>query len=151
MGVSARQKAFVACFCYALPAFDKEANDFTEAAGTAGWYLYDLDKARILEDMSEIVGSIHADRDTPRQCNTEEPTLLELRARVESIKNNYLKRINAPVGVKPTLKCWMELNEGRHTRLITALHWKISAPFLRWWAICAMRWTGRLRAMILKR
>ncbi len=28
------------------------------------------------------------------------------------IKNTYLKRVDAPVGVKPTLKCWMELNEG---------------------------------------
>ena len=28
------------------------------------------------------------------------------------IKNTYLKRVDAPVGVKPALKCWMELNEG---------------------------------------
>ena len=28
------------------------------------------------------------------------------------IKNTYLKRVDAPVGVKPSLKCWMELNEG---------------------------------------
>lgn len=25
-------------------------------------------------------------------------------------KNSYLKRVDAPVGVKPSLKCWMELN-----------------------------------------
>jgi hypothetical protein len=36
-----------------------------------------------------------------------------MRANVEKhIKNSYLKRVDAPVGVKPTLKCWMELNEG---------------------------------------
>ena len=100
-------------FCYALPAFDKEASDFTEAAGTAGWYLYDLEQARIFEEPAEIVTSIRAQQDTPRHCTTDEPTLLEIRAKIEKhIKNTYLKRINAPVGVKPTLKCWMELNEG---------------------------------------
>jgi len=26
--------------------------------------------------------------------------------------NTYLKRVDAPVGVKPALRCWMELNEG---------------------------------------
>jgi hypothetical protein len=26
------------------------------------------------------------------------------------IKNTYLKQVQAPVGVKPVLKCWMELN-----------------------------------------
>ena len=26
------------------------------------------------------------------------------------IKNAYLKRVQAPVGVKPTLSAWMELN-----------------------------------------
>jgi len=26
------------------------------------------------------------------------------------IKNTYLKQMQAPVGVKPSLKCWMELN-----------------------------------------
>ena len=32
-------------FCYALPALDKEAGEFTEDAGfTTRWYLYDLDR-----------------------------------------------------------------------------------------------------------
>ena len=26
------------------------------------------------------------------------------------IKNTYLKQVQAPIGVKPVLKCWMELN-----------------------------------------
>ena len=51
--------------------------------------------------------------DTPRKCTAEEKTLVDLRAKVEKhIKNTYLKRVDAPVGVKPKLKCWMELNEG---------------------------------------
>jgi hypothetical protein len=36
---------------------------------------------------------------------------IECRARVEKhIKNTYLKRVDAPVGVNPALRCWMEVN-----------------------------------------
>ena len=31
-------------FCYALPALDKETGEFSEAAGTTRWYLYDMDE-----------------------------------------------------------------------------------------------------------
>ena len=100
-------------FCYALPALDKDGGEFTEEAGTTRWYLCDLDRDAILEEPGEIVASIRSKPDTLRQCTTEEKTLVDLRAKVEKyIKNTYLKRIDAPVGVKPALKCWMELNEG---------------------------------------
>jgi len=99
-------------FCYALPALDREAGEFTEAAGTTRWYLYDLDRGAILEEPADIIGSIRSKPDTPRRCTTEEKTLVDLRAKIEKhIKNTYLKRVDAPVGVKPALKCWMELNE----------------------------------------
>ena len=100
-------------FCYALPALDKEAGEFTEVAGTTRWYLYDLERNAILEEPGEIVDSIRSKLDTPRHCTAEQKALVEIRANVEKhIKNSYLKRVDAPVGVKPTLKCWMELNEG---------------------------------------
>jgi hypothetical protein len=100
-------------FCYSLPALDLQLNEFTEAAGTARWYLYDLERETILEEPGAIVFSIRSKPDTPRKCVTEEKTLIEIRTKIEKhIKNNYLKRIDAPVGVKPSLKCWMELNEG---------------------------------------
>lgn len=99
--------------CYALPALDKEAGEFTEEAGTTRWYLYDLDRDAILEEPGEIVASIRAKPETPRICTTQEKTLIDVRARIEKhIKNTYLKRVDAPVGVRPSLKCWMELNEG---------------------------------------
>ena len=100
-------------FCYALPALDKEKNEFSEEAGTTRWYLYDLDRETILEEPGEIVASIRSKPRTPRRCITEEKTLLDIRKRVKKhIKNSYLKRVDAPVGVKPRLHCWMELNEG---------------------------------------
>ena len=100
-------------FCYALPALDREAGKFTEEAGVTRWYLFDLDQGAILEEPGEILVSIRSRPNTPRKCTTEEKTLIEVRAKVERhIKNTYLKRIDAPVGVKPSLKCWMELNDG---------------------------------------
>ena len=67
----------------------------------------------ILEEPGEIVASNRSKPKTPRKCITEEVTLIEIRAKIERhIKNTYLKRVDAPVGVKPSLKCWMELNEG---------------------------------------
>jgi hypothetical protein len=100
-------------FCYALPALDKEAGEFTEEAGTTRWYLYDLVRDAILEEPGEIVASIRSKPETPRKCTTEEKTLIDLRGKIEKhIKNSYLKRVDAPVGVKPALRCWMELNEG---------------------------------------
>ena len=57
--------------------------------------------------------SIRSKPETSRRCTTEEQTLLDIRKRIEKhIKNSYLKRVDAPVGVKPRLRCWMELNEG---------------------------------------
>ena len=100
-------------FCYALPALDREAGKFSEEAGTTRWYLYDLEREAILEEPAEIVTSIRSKPNTPRQCTSEEKTPLDHRRKVEKhIKNTYLKRVDAPVGVKPALKCWMELNEG---------------------------------------
>lgn len=100
-------------FCYALPALDMEKNEFTEEAGTTRWYLYDLGRKAILEEPGQIVANIRSKAEAPRRCTFEEKTLVDIRKEVEKhIKNSYLKRVDAPVGVKPRLSCWMELNEG---------------------------------------
>ncbi|MDI4235559.1 helicase-related protein [Bradyrhizobium sp. Arg237L] len=102
-----------AFFCYSLPALDKETGEFSHEAGTTRWYLYDLDRNTILEEPGEIVASIRSEPDTPRHCKMAEGALVDLRGKIERhIKNTYLKRVDAPVGIKPALKCWMEINEG---------------------------------------
>ena len=59
------------------------------------------------------VESIRSMPDTPRVCATEERELLKIRDVVQKhIKDTYLKRVDAPVGVSPRLQCWMELNDG---------------------------------------
>jgi superfamily II DNA or RNA helicase len=100
-------------FCFALPALDKELNEFTEEAGTTRWYFYDADRKLILEEPSEIVDSVRSTPKTPRVCIAQEVDLLAIREGVlKHIKDTYLKRVDAPVGVHPRLRCWMELAEG---------------------------------------
>jgi hypothetical protein len=101
-------------FCYALPALDKEKGEFTEEAGITRWYLYDAERDAILEEASEIIETIRSKRDTARVCTNAPASLLTMRdAVVKHIKNTYLKRVDAPVGVTPRLRCWMELNDGQ--------------------------------------
>lgn len=99
-------------FCYALPALDKQVGEFTDESGTTRWYFYDINRDQIIDEPGEIVDSIRSEPKTLRVCNLDESTLLDVRTKVEKhIKNTYLKRVDAPVGVKPALRCWMELND----------------------------------------
>jgi superfamily II DNA or RNA helicase len=97
--------------CYRLPALDVATQEFTEAAGTARWYYVELDSDDVLEDPGRIADSIRSEPATPRHCSLDEAILLDLRAKVRKhIKNTYLKRIDAPVGIEPRLVAWMEVN-----------------------------------------
>lgn len=105
-------------FCYALPGpeaakdQDKpEPEQWTDEAGFTRWYLYDIEKASIIEDDTKIVQLIRSKPDTPRHLTLPEKNLSEIRAIVEKhIKNSYFKKVQAPVGVKAALKAWMELS-----------------------------------------
>ena len=115
--------------CYALPAEDRtqgsagvspanaagvppgDASAWTTEAGKAGWYMYDITTGKILEQPEEIVAFIRSTPETPRRVSMAQPDLHTVRLIVEKhIKNTYLKQVQAPVGVKPELKCWMELS-----------------------------------------
>lgn len=98
-------------FCYARPAKTPGTDEWSIKAGDARWYLYDVATKAILEDPYEIVRHIRSAPDTPRACRMEKACLVEIRKAVDyHIKNTYLKRVIAPQGVKPILKCWMELS-----------------------------------------
>jgi hypothetical protein len=91
---------------------EKQKNDFwTEEAGRSAWYLYDLATENILDDPARIVELIRCKPDTPRHCTIDQPTLGDIRGKIEKhIKNTYLKSVQAPIGVAPVLKAWMELS-----------------------------------------
>ncbi len=95
----------------AEPAARQGLLPWTEAAGRTAWYLYDLATGQIVEEPAKIVELIRCRPDTPRHCTTAKETLSEVRAKVERhIKSTYLKSVQAPLGVKPALKAWMELS-----------------------------------------
>lgn len=98
-------------FCYVLPAEDPATHEWTEAAGRAAWYLYDFGASRILDQPEEIHAFIRCQPDTPRRVELTTEALRTVRLKIEAhIKNTHLKQMQAPVGVKPILKCWMELS-----------------------------------------
>ncbi|MEW6126919.1 MAG: helicase-related protein [Acidobacteriota bacterium] len=101
-------------FCYRLPVQlsekDEDAAAWSTAEGKTAWYLYDLQSEQIEDEPSVIVNLIRCTPDTPRQRALTDDTLAEIRAKVEKyVKNSYLKKVQAPVGIKPVLKAWMEI------------------------------------------
>ena len=98
-------------FCYRLPSWDVVSDDFSFVGGPCQWYLYETDTGKILEDVSEIIISIKCESEEPRKCINEQETLIEIRNKIKKyIKNTYLKKVEAPVGVDPKLLAWMEIN-----------------------------------------
>ena len=103
-------------FCYGLPGRNAAAEDDEKTAwsmetGLVQWYLYDLDAEKIIEDASEIVEFVRCTPEEPRRCTMEQRTLSEIRADVDKhIKNTYLKKVQAPIGVSQKLIAWMEMN-----------------------------------------
>lgn len=98
-------------FCYHLPAKNQETGEWDGASGRTQWYLVDVLGEKFSEDPAEIDRLIRSTPDTPRRRVLGDAALTALRKKVENhIKNTYLKSVNAPAGVKPVLKAWMELN-----------------------------------------
>ena len=104
-------------FCYVLPAPERlEPGDegepvWTEEAGVTRWYVYDLATEAISEEPADIVQLIRSTPETPRVQKVELDTLSAIRREIEKhIRNGYLKQVQAPAGVKPVLKAWMELS-----------------------------------------
>lgn len=97
-------------FCYARPAKEVDSDEWTIAAGDVRWYLYDLASEKIIEDPYEIADHIRATPETPRICRMESDDLVDIRKKLDKhVKNTYLRKVQAPVGVKPMLRAWMEL------------------------------------------
>lgn len=105
-------------FCYRIPRPDNTLIDaasgqprWSDAAGLTVWVCYDLVRDKSLTDIGAIAGLIRSTPDTPRRVKLERAKLTELRKKLEKqLVADYLKPLQAPLGVAPVLKCWMELN-----------------------------------------
>ncbi len=98
-------------FCYRLPGKNAETGEWTEDASITRWYLYDLETDDIMDTETEIVEYIRCEKDTPRRKTIPKETLKEIREKMDKhIKNTYLKKVQAPIGIQQELKAWMELS-----------------------------------------
>ncbi|WP_448327787.1 helicase-related protein [Sulfitobacter sp. M13] len=104
-------------FCFSRPAYDPDASSregtdvWTADAGDTKWYLYDLEGEKILDDAAKIIEFVQCEPDTSRRVRLDSDLLSEVLKSVEKhIAKTYLRKVQAPVGVKPSLKAWMELN-----------------------------------------
>ncbi len=99
-------------FCYRLPAFRE--GTWTTEGGPCRWLLLTLADGAIAEEPTEIADSIRAIPLTPRRVSLPQPTLAELRQKVEKhLKDGYLRCLQVPPGQRqaaPKLLAWMELN-----------------------------------------
>lgn len=103
--------------CYALPARqageggNDDQTDWSLDAGYVQWYLHDLTDGKTAEEAPQIIDFIRAMPDTPRRCEIAPATLKDVREKIEKhIKNTYLKKVQAPLGIQAELKAWLELN-----------------------------------------
>jgi hypothetical protein len=105
-------------FCYRIPRPDSSLVEtdsgeprWSDAAGLTVWACYDLELKRVLTEPGAIARLIRSEPTTPRHCVIERASLSDLRKKVEKqLVADYLKPLQAPLGVAPILKCWMELN-----------------------------------------
>lgn len=102
--------------CYLLPALaapevEGDEPEWSITAGPVQWYLVDLGTHAVTEGAESVHELVRCEPKTPRYCVVEEAKLLEARRAIEKhIKNSYLKQVQAPAGIKPSLSAWMELN-----------------------------------------
>lgn len=96
-------------FCYELPV-KKADGTWPDGDGWYRWYMLDPENGTVLDQAYPIWKAIQCDRDEPRKIHTDEAGFTDARKKIESyIKKNYMRAIQAPVGVRPRLVTWLEM------------------------------------------
>jgi superfamily II DNA or RNA helicase len=103
-------------FCYARPGFDKTATElegedtWTAYSGDVQWYLFDVGTGEISENAPPMFDAIRSTPETKKQTDLPLAKLSDIRMTVEKhITKTYLRKVQAPVGVMPELRAWLEL------------------------------------------
>jgi superfamily II DNA or RNA helicase len=104
--------------CYRIPRPDSTTiatstgePRWSETAGITVWLCYDLQGKSFLTDPARIANLVRSDSDTVRKTSIAQTTLLEVRKKADKqLTIDYLRPLQAPIGIAPVLKCWMELN-----------------------------------------
>jgi hypothetical protein len=84
---------------------------WSDRAGFTVWICSDLAGEHLASDPAAIADLIRSLPETPRRCAIDRADLSVLRKKVEKeVTKVHLRPLQAPPGVTPILKCWMELN-----------------------------------------
>ena len=105
-------------FCFRIPRPDPNLIEtesgqprWSDAAGFTLWVCYDLAGEQVLTEPGAIARFIRATTETPRVCTLDRALLSQIRQKAErQVVGQFLRPLQAPVGIAPILKCWMELN-----------------------------------------
>lgn len=105
-------------FCYRIPGPDKALIDapdgsarWSQSAGYTVWLLLQPDATIAASSPDAIADAIRSLPDTPDQRVWKHTDLAHLRQSAEKhLNQSHLRPLQAPPGVSPVLKCWMELS-----------------------------------------
>ena len=103
--------------CFRIPRPDPALIDtesgqprWSDSAGFTVWAGYDLAGKQVLTEPAAIAQLIRSTPETPRSCVLDHALLSEIRRKAEKqVTGDILRPLQAPVGITPILKCWMEL------------------------------------------
>jgi superfamily II DNA or RNA helicase len=98
-------------FCaYRFPSLEPPAEGEPPRSGEVRWY-FRISTGQVVEGLDDIDKTIRCLPETPRHLSSDAPTLAESRRAIERhIKDTYLRSLQAPLGYKPVLVCWMEVS-----------------------------------------
>jgi hypothetical protein len=90
--------------------YDK-AEPSKEMTNEVRWYFWDAQTQKVTETLEETWTAVRCGKETKKNIEKGVTGLASARKAIEKhIKNTYLKDVQAPIGAKPTLITWMEIN-----------------------------------------
>lgn len=97
-------------FCYELP-IKRLDGTWSSGDGMYRWYILDTETGSVLQQPFDIWNAIKCDCEESRVFTPTEQEFAEKRIRIEDyIKQSYMRTVQAPIGIKPRLVTWMQLN-----------------------------------------
>lgn len=97
-------------FCYELPT-KRADGTWTSGDGLYKWYLLDTAANEIIEQPHEIWQAIKSALEDARVLSISAEGFAKMRKAIESYLNrSYMRNIQAPMGIRPRLVTWMQLN-----------------------------------------
>ena len=96
-------------FCYELP-MKRTDGTWSDGDGWYRWYMLDPETNKVIESTYDIWKAIQCSSEEERKLYTDEVGFVKARKMIENyIKKNYMRSVQAPLGVRPRLVTWMEL------------------------------------------